>query len=355
MIRMISKLSLLVLLSFTACHSIGPGLLTRDRMDYMEAIADSWKRMMLLNIVKLRYGDAPVFLEVASVINQYALETEVSASASWNAFLPTDSQSVGGKGRYSDRPTITYNPMLGRKFTDSLMKPIPPFKFASLLQSGYSAEFLFLVCVSAINGIYNESNLRLMIRDADPEFEELVQAMTRIQQAGGLGMRLVQESETEATAIFFRKDLTGQLAEDVATVNRLLKLDPEAKEYRITYGSIAANDKEIALLTRSMLQITAEISARVQVPEHHIEENRASPGVYNKPEMEHLVRSRVKIKSNAEKPEDAFVAVKYRDYWFYIEDKDFRSKRMFSFMMFVFTLVESAEPGKGPQITIPTG
>jgi hypothetical protein len=44
---------------------------------------------MLLNIVKIRYADAPVFLEVTSIISQYALETEFQASASWNAFLPT--------------------------------------------------------------------------------------------------------------------------------------------------------------------------------------------------------------------------------------------------------------------------
>ena len=28
---------------------------------------------MLLNIVKIRYGDAPIFLDVASIINQYPL------------------------------------------------------------------------------------------------------------------------------------------------------------------------------------------------------------------------------------------------------------------------------------------
>ena len=41
---------------------------------------DSWKRQMLLNLLKVRYTDAPVFLDISSVINSYSLEG-ASASA----------------------------------------------------------------------------------------------------------------------------------------------------------------------------------------------------------------------------------------------------------------------------------
>jgi hypothetical protein len=74
--------TLLILLSFTGCASIGPGTVTRDRFDYVTAISDSWKSQMLFNLVKLRYGDAPVFLDVASVINQYLIEGSVGYSGS---------------------------------------------------------------------------------------------------------------------------------------------------------------------------------------------------------------------------------------------------------------------------------
>ena len=56
------------------CQSLGPGSLPRDRLDYGGAIADSWREQTLLNIVKLRYFDAPVFLEVSSVISSYTLQ-----------------------------------------------------------------------------------------------------------------------------------------------------------------------------------------------------------------------------------------------------------------------------------------
>ena len=59
-------LLLVVLLGLAGC-SIGPGMVTRDRFDYSGAVAESWKRQMLLNLVKLRYSDAPVFLDVGAV------------------------------------------------------------------------------------------------------------------------------------------------------------------------------------------------------------------------------------------------------------------------------------------------
>ena len=37
---------------------------------------------MLLNLVKARYSDAPVFLDIASAINSYSLETDVTESGS---------------------------------------------------------------------------------------------------------------------------------------------------------------------------------------------------------------------------------------------------------------------------------
>ena len=70
-------MAMLIVAGIGSCASIGPATLARDRFDYISAISDSWKSQMLFNLVKLRYGDAPVFLDVASVINQYALETQV--------------------------------------------------------------------------------------------------------------------------------------------------------------------------------------------------------------------------------------------------------------------------------------
>ena len=57
---------ILILIGLGGCMSIGPGTVLRDRFDYISAISESWKAQMFLNLVKLRYGDAPVFLDMTS-------------------------------------------------------------------------------------------------------------------------------------------------------------------------------------------------------------------------------------------------------------------------------------------------
>jgi len=75
--------------SIAACTSIGPGTVPHDRVDYASAIGNSWKEQTLLNIVKLRYGDMPIFLEVAQVIAGYQLQSAVTGSFTLGRTLTT--------------------------------------------------------------------------------------------------------------------------------------------------------------------------------------------------------------------------------------------------------------------------
>ena len=48
------------------------------------------------------------------------------------------------------------------------------------------------------------------------------------------------------------------------------------------------------------------------------------------------------------------MAVPYHGYWFSIDDRDIPSKNLFSFLMFVFTFVETGSKEAAPILTIPT-
>jgi hypothetical protein len=119
-------------LSLAACGSIGPATVTRDRVDYASSIANSWKEQTLLNIVKLRYADMPIFLEVAQVIAGYQLQSTIGGSftgGNFNAALIGPFATGGtatASGTYTDRPTVVYSPLTGVDFLKRLMTPIPP-------------------------------------------------------------------------------------------------------------------------------------------------------------------------------------------------------------------------------------
>jgi hypothetical protein len=57
---------------------ISPGKVTPDRFDYTGAVAESWKSQMLLNLVKVRYGSAPVFLNVRQIVAGYSFQRNLS-------------------------------------------------------------------------------------------------------------------------------------------------------------------------------------------------------------------------------------------------------------------------------------
>lgn len=152
--------------------------------------------------------------------------------------------------------------------------------------------------------------------------------------------------------VFRRRALAPEEAAESAEIRRLLKLDPEATEFTAVYGGLSDSDKQIAMLTRSMFHIMIELASLVDVPVRHRDERRAAPVIAdNLPEDQRLIS----IRNAGQKPEDAFVAVPYRDHWFYVDDRDLTSKRTFTFLMLLFTLASQGEKARLPVITIPAG
>jgi len=61
----------------------------------------------------------------------------------------------------------------------------------------------------------------------------------------------------------------------------------------------------------------------------------------------------VRIHSGKAKPDGVFTAVRYHDYWFWIENGDLQTKRALTVVMFFFTLGDTGVDEKLPLVTIP--
>jgi hypothetical protein len=346
---------ILLALCLTGCAGIGPSTVSRDRFDYTEAISDSWKHQMLLNMIKIRYGDAPVFLDVSSVISQYQISGTLNAGATMNNHPWSSSQSLGAIGQYIDRPTITYSPILGDKFARSLMASIPPSAILSLLQAGYPADLVFRMLVNEVNGIRNRFGGSARAQTADPEFYALIGKLRSIQAAGNIGMRITRKDKEEAAVMVLRGPRDPEMESLSNEVRKILGLDPAANDFHVVYGAIPRNHHEIAILTRSFLEVIIDQAANIEVPDVHVAEKRVSPTFVEKATTGEKVLPLIRVQSSSGKPGDPFISVPYRNVYFWIDDRDLMSKSIFSFLMFISTLIETGEKGTAPIVTIPTG
>jgi hypothetical protein len=342
-------------LALAGCTHIGPGTVAVDRFDYSTAIADSWKQQTLLNIVKLRYFDLPVFVDVANIVSGYSLQTGVSATGvlSTPKAVQGDYASIGGQAVYTDRPTITYVPMTGEKFLHGLITPIDPKRIFFMLQTGFAADFILGLTVESLNGVRNRSAAGGVIREADPEFIRALELIRDMQAVGAFGMRVEEDEAKGSTGVVFfrRDDVPADIAAKAAEVRRLLKLAPDQQRFVLTYSPVRGADTELAVNSRSMLQILSAFASYVEVPAAHLEDGSAvSPLPVAAGERSGAV---VRIHSGTVEPVNAYAAVRYRDHWFWIDNGDWQTKRALTAVMFFFTLADTGGGENLPLVTIP--
>lgn len=340
---------------FTGCTHLGPKTVTADRFDYGAAIADSLKQQILLNIVKVRYMDLPVFMDVASVVSGYSMQTGVSVNGTLSSdkAIQGNFAALGGQAIFTDRPTITYVPMTGDKFLRGLITPIDPKNIFFFLQAGYPPDFILGLAVESLNGVRNRSTVGDTVREADPDFIRALELLREVQAAGAFGMRVEEDKAKSSSAVvFFRRDeVSSDIAEKSLEIRRLLKMSPEPQKFVLIYSPMRGASNELAVNSRSVLQIMQAFASRVDVPEAHLKDQSAWRTL--DAAATEGRRQNVRIHSGKEKPANAFAAVPYRDYWFWIENGDLQSKRSLTVVMFLFTLADTGGPEKLPLITIP--
>ena len=168
-----------------------------------------------------------------------------------------------------------------------------------------------------------------------------------------MGIRLEKKGDDETAVMFLRKK--GSPSGELEELRDLLGLDPEANEYSLVYGSLPRSNTEIALLTKSALEIMVELAGWVDVPPEHVADERTPPTLTPREVGKYRIDPPIRIHHGSAAPATACVSTRFRDTWFWIDDRDFASKRTFAFLQFMFSLVETGRRQLAPVVTVGAG
>jgi hypothetical protein len=368
---LVPSMALFIIVVAAGCTS-GPVTVRRDRFNYNDAGAESTKEQILLNIVRLRYGEPIYFVDITSMLSHYALSAHgglagyKSNMQVWNS--PTLRAIYGIRGEppqehqtweanldYSDTPTISYAPLTGQDFSDRVMAPIPPTTIIYLSESGWSIDRILETCVQGINDVRNVPLHETEGPDSIDvgRFRRLAKLLKQAQDAGILRLGVEQEAGQNATYLYTSMP-PPELAPMQQEVRELLGLPPEASgKIRLSDSAVRRSPDEVAMQTRSVLATMYALAQQIDVPSEHLDNDQA-PATRSVAEQ-NAAPHWLCIEHSRLPQADPFVQVFYNGYWFYIAKTDWSSKRTFALLTYLFSLQSAAKGQTAPLITVPAG
>ena len=196
----------LIAISLIGCSFMPPDKVPEDRQAYLEALNTSWKEQLLYNLVLLRYGEAPTFLDISQIVTNYQVEANASAGYEhrWGGTLggddtpattvlgfPRDVFMAGAGMKYASSPVITYAPISGETVKNILLRPIPVDDIFKALETGWYPKFILPYCVQSVNHLQND--LR------DEGFFRLVQLWQELRDRKAIHVTFEKEKNESAS------------------------------------------------------------------------------------------------------------------------------------------------------------
>ncbi len=352
-----------------ACSSLGPDRVPSDNFNYNEAIARSAREQMLLNLVRMRYLEHPVFLKVGSVLTQYTYDGEVSVVGRRGFQSESDIISGGLSLGYTERPTVTYLPVSGREFSQQLMASIPTELIFAVGQAGWPTDLLLEIGLQRIGDVENMSfgpvpapGEMILADQIDKDlgklarFQRLIRELTELSDENAFEVSQGKDDDAETRFFVFDPRASGEIRQRIQALKQVLGLDPERDVFRITERYTQRQDDEISVQPRSLMAMMSFLSRGTEIPEVHQQEGRVIPvgtaneaGIFEPPPIP------FRIRSQKEPPETAFTAVRYEGHWYYIDRADVRSKRVLLMVLLVLSLRAPEVEAAAPALTLPTG
>ena len=343
------------------CLRIGPERLAHDEIGYSRALAASANEQTLLNIVRLRYAEAPTFLDLTQVISGY--QTQQSLTGSFNVYPKNDPNTyLGGSGsvQLQESPTFTYAPVTGDQYAESFLRPLSPATVLPLALGGLPIDVLFRLAVQSIGSLNNTRVLTGNSGAGSNRFFLLLRDLRALQIAGLLNVRLGREGlptgqvKDAATLHVFASIASSDdpaLTAIGSEARKLLGVPVNPKDFEVIYGRASVRQNQVAILTRSVLGILGEIAYTANVPSADVRSNQTVATFGDSMGSQSAV---VIIHSGRREPGNAFAKIQYNRNWFWISTSDFNSKVAFAVVQILLALAETTH-APGTVITIPTG
>jgi hypothetical protein len=341
--------------------------LRAGRNDYNKAINSTDTEELLLNIVRLRFNDKPYMLQISNISSRSEWYGQVEGGYDFSkvvrkgdSYEVRRSPSVGGALRYTEKPSIIYQPLRGTRFVQQLLSPLDLETIFLLRFAGFEMNNTLRVFARAINNVPNAPTGGDSTPTGVPvykNFMEGVNALGELEDRGALIYALVKkknkwDTETVAIKVLPR----ARNSEAFATLTRTFNLDPEADQYRMKIGWVPGRQNEIIIETRPILSAMFFLGRNIEIPESlqnsgvvhfNLDENN-QPFDWSK-----VLRGLFNIRSATRKPSGAYTAVKYRGHYYYIDDTDIPSKETLTMLNIVFTLRAGGSPAEAPVLTLP--
>lgn len=355
---------------FAGCSTLGPKTIPSDRFNYNQAAAESSNQQLLLNIVRLRYGEPVHWLEIGSMLSQYTFQAGADIT-SWTYDInrwenptlraifgvrpdPAPTDSWGANVQWSDRPTITYTPVQGEEFAKRVMTPIPATTVMYLAQSGWNIDQVLQCCVQRINDVDNKPihDITAGSWGSTKKFQSAARLMRRLQDAGQLHFSLEYDIDQQATYLYWAKELEAS-HEGIAELSDILELSTDSHRFRIIERGLRTHSNELALETRSLLGTMYALSQSVDPPIEHVRSGEIQ--LPYTVEGETNQDSWLQVKHSRTPVANAVSQIYYRGYWFYVPRTDWSSKRTFALLTYLFSLQASGAAGTAPMVTVQAG
>ena len=415
--RFVVILTLGLTVAATSCGcSFGPRLIEQTHGKYSTSVQRVKEEEFLKNIVRLRYNEEPRNLEVSSIATQY----ELGAGAEARPFFSTEAAGSPGIFREfarilpfasissSTRPTISLTPQDDGASVRQFLTPISADTITFLSQSGWPVSNIMRIWMDRINGVPNWVPPSGPVRDKPADFQRFRRVTDLMQQAqdrelilmsaeerikvlsGPLGEEVITAAATVEAAkagfefqpaeagrtwnlikreqrVVIQLTEAGRDSPEMAELTSLLNLTAGEPSYELTVGGGVPDPAIHELATSNRLRLTPRSTAQalfflangVEIPQKHVECGLVrfpADGTNPMDATSDLFHVHSCSGNRHKPPACAYLAVWYRDHWYYLDDRDADSKATLLLMLQLRQLdFKSPEFSRAPALTLPVG